>query len=259
MRWLRISTSRQCLHREPHRLKKKILLNYHSDVPTAVNQQISKEYMKNSTVELYQKQIVDINFERAGLFKALKERYDCNEALYPGSSVHITPSLYYPHVVYVDQSTTAAEFFSDMDGIQAYVRRNKHYKQRAYISFIAQDYTVPLPLPKGGFDLLISLYAGGVSQACKEYLKIGGILVTNDHQNDVDGVMNYTGFKLIAMVKYSGGKYRFLDEDGDIHLAAVRKRKKRKDFLQTTSQGFAYREDIDVYFIFERCAGSPSR
>jgi hypothetical protein len=215
--------------------------------------------MKNSTIELYQKQIVDINFERAGLFKALKERYDCNEALYPGSSVHITPSFFYPHVVYVDQSRTAAEFFCDMDGIQAYVGRNKHYKRNAYIRFIAQDYTVPLALPKGGFDLLISLYAGGVSQACKEYLKIGGIVVTNDHQNDVDGVINNTGLKLKAIVKYSSGKYRFLDKNVETHLASMRKRKKSKNYLQSTSQGVAYRESIDVYYLFERCVRGKSK
>ena len=113
--------------------------------------------MKNSAIELYKKQLVDIKFERAGLFKALKERYGCNQVLYPGSSVHITPSLFFPHVVYVDQSSTAAEFFSELDSIQTYVSRNKHYKRRAYIRFIAQDYTVPLTLPKEEFDLLISL------------------------------------------------------------------------------------------------------
>lgn len=215
--------------------------------------------MKNSTIELYQKQLVDINFERTGLFKALKERYDCNEALYPGSSVHITPSFFYPHVVYVDHSPAAAEFFSDMDGIQAYVNRHKRYKRGAYIRFIAQDYTLPLGLPEGGFDLLISLYAGGVSQACKAYLRRGGILVTNDHQNDLEGVINDPGFKLSAMVKYSGGKYRFLEEGAGTQLAAMRKRKKRGDYLQPTSQGAAYREDIDVYFIFERCARSTVR
>lgn len=215
--------------------------------------------MKNAAIEQYQKQCVDINFERAGLFRVLKARYNCKEALYPGSSLHITPSLYYPHVVYVDRSAAAAEFFSDMDGIHAYVRRNKHYKRRAYIRFIAQDYTLPLPLPPGGFDLLISLYAGGVSQACKEYLKVGGVLVTNDHRNDVAGVMNDAGFELSALLRYSAGKYRFIDKDLDTQFAAMRNRKKGVDYLKSTSRGAAYQESIDVYFVFEKCAGSASR
>lgn len=208
--------------------------------------------MKNATIERYQKQFVDISFERAGLFKLLKDRYDCSEALYPGSSVHITPSFFFPHVVYVDQSAAAAEFFSDMDAIQAYVNRNKHYKRNAYIRFIARDYTAPLALPDRGFDLLISLYAGGVSLACKEYLKVGGILVTNDHQNDVDGVMNHAGFEFRTMVKYSGGKYRFNNENVCSRLAATRNQKKAKGYLMSTSRGSAYQQSIDDYYIFER-------
>lgn len=209
-------------------------------------------------IEVYQKQFVDINFERAGLFKMLKERYHCNEALYPGSSVHITPSFFFPHVAYVDQSPTAAGFFADMEGIQTYVSRNKHYKRKTYIRFIPQDYRLPLKLHPGGFDLLISLYAGGVSQACKKYLKVGGILVTNDHQNDVEDVVTDTDFKLRTVLKYSGGKYRFMDENLEQFLAVTRKEKKGKNYLKSTSQGLAYREDIDVYFVFERCERANS-
>jgi hypothetical protein len=215
-------------------------------------------HMNNSTIELYQKQYVDIGFERASLFKALKERYRCNEALYPGSSVHITPSLFFPHVVYVDQSSTAVEFFANMDSLQTYVNRNKRYKRRAYIRFIAQDYTVPLALRRGGFDLLISLYAGGVSRACKGYLKVGGILLTNNHQNDVEDIVNDAGFQLRSVLKNCGGKYRFIDEDVGNFIAATRKGTKVKDYLKSTSQGVAYREDIDVYFVFERCARGTS-
>jgi len=213
--------------------------------------------MNNSTIELYQKQFIEIKFERTGLFKALKERYGCTDALYPGSSLHITPSLFIPHVVYVDQSSTAIKFFSDMESIQAYVNRKKHYKRGAYIRFIAQDYTIPLALPRDAFDLLISLYAHGVSRACKKYLKLGGILLTNNHQNDVDDIVNDAGFRLRTIIKCRNGKYHFIDKDVNKFITETRNGLKAKKYLQSTSQGLAYREEIDVYFVFEKCSNTP--
>ena len=53
-----------------------------------------------------------LNFERAGLFKLIKDEYGCNTVLYPGCSIHITPSFYFQHVVYVDISEAAKDFFS---------------------------------------------------------------------------------------------------------------------------------------------------
>jgi len=219
---------------------------------------IAAERMNNSTIELYQKQYVEIKFERTSLFKALTERYGCNEALYPGSSLHITPSLFIPHVVYIDQNPTAMKFFSDMESIQAYVNRKKHYKRRAYIRFIAQDYTIPLPLARDAFDLLISLYTGGVSQACNMYLKRGGILLTNNHQNDIDEIVDNAGFQLRSIIKCRNGKYNFIDKGVDEFNTGTRNGASVGEYLKSTSQGLAYREEIDVYFVFEKCSRTPT-
>jgi hypothetical protein len=207
----------------------------------------------NDSIKLYQERFVDIGFERAHLFKAIQGRYHCTQALYPGSSIHITPSLFFPHVVYVDQSSTAREFFADMHNIRTYIDRNKRYKRRAYVRFIAQDYTTPLALQRGEFDLLISLYAGSVSRACKGYLKVGGILLTNNHHCDIEDIVNDTEFQLQSVIKHRGGKYRFIDRDLDHFIAAARKETNVKSYLRSTSQGVAYRENVDVYFVFERC------
>lgn len=209
--------------------------------------------MSKSGIAQYQKQLIDIGFERAALFEAIRGRYGGSEVLYPGSSVHITPSLFFPHVVYVDQSPSTTEFFADMDSIQTYVAKDKHYKRSAYIRFIAQDFTAPLPVPKESFDLLISLYAGGVSQACKAYLKVGGILLTNNHQNDIAGIINDAGFRLRSVMRYRSGKFQFIDENLDALIEAAGEKTKAKSYLKSTSRGMAYREDIDTYFIFERC------
>ena len=52
--------------------------------------------------EEYDKYFTSRQFERMGLFELLKNNYDIKKALYFGSHIHITPSLVFPDVVYVD-------------------------------------------------------------------------------------------------------------------------------------------------------------
>lgn len=125
-----------------------------------------------------------LNFERAGLFKLIKDEYDCSTVLYPGCSIHVTPSFYFQHVVYVDISETAKDFFQDNENILSIVNSNKNYKQSAYIQFIHSDYTKVLPVRENNYDLLLSIYAVGITESCKKYIKPGGIIVSNNHQND---------------------------------------------------------------------------
>jgi hypothetical protein len=212
------------------------------------------EKSRNSTINLYLKQYVNIEFERTGLFETVKKRYGCREVLYPGSSVHLTPSLIFSHVVYVDNNAAAAEFFADEQNIQIYVKKNKRYKQSAYIRFIPQDYTTPLPLRERSFDLLIALYADGVAQACKKHLKVGGILLTNNHQNEIARVVHDPDFRLRSVIQYRGRQYQFFD-DVDDFVVTSRQGAQTKVYLRSTSRGAVYRENIDVYFIFERCGG----
>ena len=132
----------------------------------------SQSMKSSSTIDLYRKHYNDIRFERAGLFKAIKETYNCNDALYPGSFIHITPSFFFPHVVYVDQSPIAIEFFADTPSVLQYISRNKRYKRSPYVRFIAQDYSTTLPLAEGQFDRLISLYASSISRTCKSISRL---------------------------------------------------------------------------------------
>jgi hypothetical protein len=156
-------------------------------------------------MNLYETQYVQLNFERAGFFKAIRDHYSCKEVLYPGCSTHITPSLYFPHVVYVDKSEAAAQFFAGEKPILDFVERNKHYKQSAYIRFFQQDYSRPLSLRERSFDLLLALFAEGIAKSCAQYLKPGVLLLTNNHQGDAVDAVNGRKFTLIAMVRSQKG------------------------------------------------------
>lgn len=203
----------------------------------------------NPTITVYQKHYSDITFERAGLFSLIRENYPCTEVLYPGSFVHITPSFFFPHVVYVDQDPVAGRFFADSSTIRQYIDRNKLYKRSAYVRFIAQDYTEKLDLRAGQFDLLLSLFAGNVSQSCKRYLKAGGILVTNNFQGDARQAAADHEFQMIAVVSYQAKKYSLLQDP--VVERFMPGRAKRKPYTRQVSRGIEYVEDED-YFVFRK-------
>lgn len=66
-----------------------------------------------SAVEVYSKTYCDMNFERRGLFELLCQKFPSEKVIYPGCSIHITPSFYFQHVLYIDRSQAATDFFSD--------------------------------------------------------------------------------------------------------------------------------------------------
>lgn len=198
-------------------------------------------------MQLYESTYKSLQFERAGLFAAIRENYRVREVLYPGCSVHITPSLYFPHVVYVDRSESAAQFFADEKPIRHFVNRNRQYKQSSYIRFIHGDYSEPLPLREDSFDLLLALFAGGVAKRCAHYLKIGGALLTNNHQADAMDALTMRGLKITAKIQLNKQDY-ILQECSELEIPKSNSNTKN---LKQTSQGLAY-VDGETYYLFQR-------
>ena len=139
----------------------------------------------------YHKIYVEPLFERSGLFAFLNQNCQIREVLYPGCGIHITPAFFFPHLVFVDQSEEAIKFFAKEGEIVQEIQRRKTYRRSPYIQFITQDYTKKLPMRENQFDLLLSLFAGKISENCTAYLKQGGFLLTNNHHGDaVDASKN---------------------------------------------------------------------
>jgi hypothetical protein len=191
----------------------------------------------------------DLKFERKELFQFIRETYACREVLYPGCSIHIAPSLYFPHVVYVDQSQAAAQFFADEKVLHERVNRNKNYKQSAYIRFIHQNYATPLPLKDDSFDLLLALFAGGVSTSCVRYLKASGMLITNNHQGDAVDAARDDRLERKATIRFDRGRYQLEEETLDERRFTNRKSSSR--YLKQTSHGMVYVEN-ETYQVFGR-------
>lgn len=200
-------------------------------------------------MDAYQSQYADLRFERSGLFRAIEARYRPREVLYPGCSIHITPSLYFPHVVYVDKSEAAARFFADTASLVEYINRHKYYRRRAYIRFIYQDYSRPLPLRAGAFDLVLALFAGGISAWCKNYLKQGGLLVSNNHQNDAARALEDPDLELLSILRFKSGQY-VVTGDG-IEVLRISGHRPYRNALRQSGGTVEY-VDQETYYVFRR-------
>jgi len=207
--------------------------------------------------ELYQQYVVAHDLERSGLFEALRERYDpAATVLYPGCFLHITPSFSFQYIVYVDRNELARSFFADAEDVLQLIKERKQYRQQPYVRFIDQDFTKPLPVPEASFGLLLSLYAPGISRSCASYLKIGGILLTNDHQGDAAEAAADKNLELIAVVKERRGSYEFSDEDLEEYLIPKRPQRAAAGTQRTLGRP-DYARTAD-YYVFRRVRPTPS-
>ncbi|GIM29998.1 hypothetical protein CPJCM30710_26640 [Clostridium polyendosporum] len=208
--------------------------------------------MKNDRIiESYNKFYTDINFDRSGLFEVVKNQYNCNTVIYPGCSIHITPCFYFQHVVFIDISKIAKEFFNHIQIILDFVNSVKKYKQSAYIQFLDNDYTKQLPIRENNYDLLIALYAGGITQSCKNYVKPGGFILTNNHHNDAAEVLKDSSIILDALIQRKGKKYEVDKSINENLIEALKGHSTPTKNIRSSSKGIEY-VDNECYYVFKK-------
>ncbi|WBX74903.1 hypothetical protein PG911_09555 [Tenacibaculum ovolyticum] len=206
--------------------------------------------MTNKIIELYNKYYTYRKFEREEVFSALREKYGIKNTLYPGSYVHITPSFIFPTTVYVDCDKGAKFFFNDMKIVKEIIESRKKYSQESNIEFLGKSYNAPLSLEEESFDLLISHYAGIISQPCKKYLKTGGLLLVNNSHADA-GVASFdTDFKLIGTINIH--RKKLISEDNlETFFIPKKKQNVTMETLISTQKGIGYLKTADLY-IFKK-------
>ncbi len=206
--------------------------------------------MKNDPLKLYNEYFVERDFERLDLFQLLAKKYDIKSAIYPGSFVHITPSFVYPVTAYVDTDKRAKRFFGDLR-VRDIVATRKNYPEEAGITFYPQDYRTEISEIAERFDLLISQYAGFVSQHCKRYLRMGGGLLVNNSHGDASMAFIDEAYELSAVVMGKNGKYRLTEENLDSYFVPKRSIEITKEYLEKTQRGVGYRKSGSMY-LFKR-------
>jgi len=117
------------------------------------------------------------------VFRALKKFTSATNVLYPGCHRHITASLFFESVVYVDSYPKIKGTYSD-DKVLDFVKENKDYIGNPDIRFICKNFESDFGEQPESFDLLMSLSAGIVSTSCGKYVKKNGYFLASDAHFD---------------------------------------------------------------------------
>ena len=178
--------------------------------------------------------------DRSELFGEVTEQFAINEALYPGCYVDLSPSTAIPVVTYVDNDRRAAKYFADRSGPLKELTGRTRYLQAPAIRFLPLDYTDDLPVVDGSVDLLISLFAGFVWDACRRHLRAGGWLLANSSHGDASLAALEADLRLTAVVTHTRDRYHLRTDDLSDYLQPKRPELATSAAIRNSGQGIAY-------------------
>ena len=183
--------------------------------------------------------------DRDHLFEAVSGFTGPGSVLYPGSYIDLAPSRFFDDVTYVDMDRKAVRFFSDEAGVDQIIGR-----PGARWWFLAGDYKGDLGLEDGSFDLLVSLYAGFVSEACTRYLRSGGLLLVNPSHGDAALASLDGRYSLAGVITSRSGEYRVRTDELDAYLVP-KGATPTVESVKASGRGVAYTRSAFAY-LFER-------
>lgn len=190
--------------------------------------------------------------DRFRLFRAVGKVIAPKTVLYAGSYVDVAPSFIFPNVTYVDMDRRAKRFFEDEVGVKELVQAKDTAAPNVQFSFIHSDYA-KLSLPEHSFDLLISLYAGFISEYCTKFLKLGGHLLVNPSHGDAALASLDECYQLAGAVISELGDYRVVQTNLADYLQPKKTVEITRELLFSTNRGVAYTRPAFAY-LFERVA-----
>ena len=194
--------------------------------------------------------------DRTLLFESIAQAVDADRVLYPGSYIDIAPSFHFDDVTYVDTDRRASRFFAQADAVHELIAAHRRARGRLRdfrVEFHHLDYTTDLPIPDGSIDLLISLYAGFISEHCTRYLRIGGKLLVNSSHGDAAMASIDPCLRLVAAVERRDNRYHMRTDQLDTYLVPKRGTPPTRNELHQLGRGVAYTRSAATY-LFERIA-----
>jgi hypothetical protein len=200
--------------------------------------------------QTYKKFYIDRDYEQVDLFRLLKNQYDISKVVYPGSYIHISPSFIFPYVVYIDSDRNAKRFFKN-GSLDEIVKDRKEYPGESTIVFHGMDYREIRDEYQLKFDLLISQYAGFISDPCKPYLRIGGYLLVNNSHGDAGMASIDPDYQLIAAVHRRGGRYRLSTTSLENYFIPKKDIEVTRELLLERGTGIGYTRFAALY-IFQK-------
>ena len=138
-----------------------------------------------------------------GVFRAVRDLIGVQRVVYPGSYVHLTPSLVFPRVCYVDSVKGFGAAMQSLD-LPAWLDAHKEYAEQVEVTAVEAAYDrIPSTL-LAGFGLMISLNAGSVSEECKPLLAASAHLLANDGHYDAARAHVDADYTLVAALSADG-------------------------------------------------------
>ncbi|MEZ5175507.1 MAG: hypothetical protein R2823_04800 [Acidimicrobiia bacterium] len=196
--------------------------------------------MRSSTETLWSSQDRH-HGDRRRLFAAVATHIEASRVLYPGSFVDVAASFVFPAVTYIDSDHRAATFFDDVEGVGEIVSACQTSVGKRTLEFIAGDYREDLGLADESYDLLVSLYAGFVSEHCTRYLRVGGQLLVNPSHGDAAMASIDDRYRLGAVVKSGGTRgYRIDDQQLDSYFVPKKPQPVTVERLHKLGRGIGY-------------------
>ncbi len=195
--------------------------------------------------------------DRVGLFGAVADTLVGDaRMLYPGSYVDIAPSVWFDDVTYLDTDRRAAKFFDHPEAVAQLVDTKRQAVGQpvgtAAMSFLHLDYQTELPEPHESFDLLVSLYAGFISEHCTDYLRVGGTLLVNPSHGDAAMASIDPRYELAGVVDSREGNYRVRTDALDDYLIPKNDQAITVDSLHSSGRGIAYTRPAFAYLFTRR-------
>lgn len=206
--------------------------------------------MKDTTRRLWEEQDRHSG-DRLRLFGAVAEFVGDTAVLYPGSFVDIAASFVFDNVIYVDSDRRAARFFADRAGVDEIIDHHRLGPTRPTWRFVSADYRAELDVIDQSVGLLVSLYAGFVSEHCSRYLRSGGWLLVNPSHGDVAMASVSPEYTLAAVVNARAGKYTMTDHDLNSYLIPKRPTTVTAGQIRQSGRGIAYTRSPFAY-LFQR-------
>lgn len=205
--------------------------------------------MKNY-LDLYREHYIDKDFERIDLFQLIKNCYHPERIIYPGCFVHVTPAFIFSHLTFIDSDKNARRFFND-PALDEFIRSRRLSTGPYSFKCYPQNYQILIKDELGLNDLMISQYAGFVSQDCKQYLKVGGLLLVNNSHGDASMASVDKDYQFIAAVVFRNKKYHLLDDDLEEYFIPKKDIEVTREYIRKHRRGIGYRKSANSY-IFKR-------
>ncbi len=196
--------------------------------------------------------------DRIRLFGAIAEMLPATTpVLYPGSYVDIAPSVWFDDVTYIDKDNRAARFFAQTDAVAALIEAKRqradtgatHLRTR----FHHLDYRDLIPLDDESVGLLVSLYAGFISEHCTDALAVGGTLLVNPSHGDAAMASIDPRYELSGILTARNGDYRIITSGLDQYLIPKRRQEVTVESLHASGRGITYTRSAFAY-LFTRIA-----